>query len=136
MSVPLVVSERSLHAAGMPEKAQRRRFSAAYKQKILREAARCTQPGEMGALLRREGLYSSHLAGWRAAAARRGHLREPVPRRGPPKRAPAPQTARIQQLERQVAAAVRRAERAEALVEVQKKVAALWEIFPLPTGPS
>lgn len=135
MSIPLVVSERSLHAAGMPEKAQRRRFSAAYKQKILQEAARCTQPGEMGALLRREGLYSSHLAGWREAA-RRGQLRKPVPRRGPPKQAPAPQTARIQQLERQVAAAVRRAERAEAIVEVQKKVAALWEISLPPTEPS
>lgn len=135
MSVPLVVSERSLPAAGMPEKAQRRRFSASYKQKILTEAARCTQSGELGALLRREGLYSSHLAGWREAA-RRGHLRERSPRRGPPKHAPAPQTARIRQLERQVAAAVRRAERAEAIVEVQKKVAALWEISLPPTGPS
>ena len=51
----------------MPEKAQRRRFTAAYKRKILEEAGRATQPGALGALLRREGLYSSHLAAWRAA---------------------------------------------------------------------
>src|SRR3970040_3066644 len=46
-------------------KAERRRFSAEYKQRILQEAAACTQPGEVGALLRREGLYSSHLTTWR-----------------------------------------------------------------------
>jgi transposase len=44
---------------------QHRRFSAAYKQRILAEADRCTQAGEVGALLRREGLYSSHLSRWR-----------------------------------------------------------------------
>lgn len=43
----------------------RRRFSAAYKMRIVREADACTQPGEVGALLRREGLYASHLAKWR-----------------------------------------------------------------------
>lgn len=48
-------------------KAQRRRFSAEYKRRILREAEACRRPGEMSALLRREGLYSSHLAAWRAA---------------------------------------------------------------------
>lgn len=135
MFVPVGGGERSPQTVEMPEKARRRRFSAAYKRKILAESAACHEPGERGALLRREGLYSSHLAGWRAAA-RRGSLREPSPRRGPPKQAPAPQTARIRQLERHVAAALRRAERAEALVEVQKKVAALWEIFPSPSEPS
>src|SRR2546428_6239555 len=48
-------------------KAQRRRFTAEYKRRIVREADRCTKPGELGALLRREGLYSSHLTTWRAA---------------------------------------------------------------------
>jgi len=51
-------------------KATRRRFSPTYKRRVLHEAARCTKPGELGALLRREGLYSSHLAAWRAAQAR------------------------------------------------------------------
>jgi len=54
------------------ERAKRRQFSAAYKQRILEEASRCTQPGELGAFLRREGLYSSHLTVWRAALRRGG----------------------------------------------------------------
>jgi transposase len=49
-------------------KAQRRRFTAEYKRRIVREADRCTTPGAIGALLRREGLYSSQLAKWRAGA--------------------------------------------------------------------
>jgi transposase-like protein len=48
-----------------PEKPKRRRFSAEHKLRILEEADRCTKPGELGLLLRREGLYSSHLAEWR-----------------------------------------------------------------------
>jgi transposase-like protein len=46
-------------------KAKRRRFSAEYKLRILREADACSEPGEIGSLLRREGLYSSHLSNWR-----------------------------------------------------------------------
>src|SRR6266478_5192453 len=71
-------------------KAQRRRFTVEYKRRILREADRCTHPGEIGALLRREGLYSSHLTTWRAARDR-GELagvapqkRGPTPRIRPP----------------------------------------------------
>ena len=51
-------------------KAERRRFTAEYKRRIVREADRCTKSGEIGALLRREGLYSSHLVTWRAARDR------------------------------------------------------------------
>ena len=54
----------------VPAKARRRRFTAEYKQTILREADRCRKPGEIGALLRREGLYSSHLVAWRTAGAK------------------------------------------------------------------
>ena len=58
-------------AAALPEaevavKTSRRRFSAAYKRRILEQVERCSEPGEIGALLRREGLYSSHLSKWRA----------------------------------------------------------------------
>jgi len=49
----------------VPKKGKRRRFSAEYKRRILEEADACTDRGEVGALLRREGLYSSHLASWR-----------------------------------------------------------------------
>jgi|SRR6266545_3104099 len=119
----------------MLEKAQRRRFTAAYKLKVLEEAAQATKPGELGALLRREGLYSSHLAAWRAAR-RRGELAGLTRRRGPARGRRAPAAARIAQLERQVVAAVKRAVRAEAIVEVQKKVAALLGTPLEPTGPS
>ena len=47
------------------ERATRRRFTAEYKAKVVQEASRCELPGELGALLRREGLYSSHLWAWR-----------------------------------------------------------------------
>src|SRR5438552_11130450 len=71
-------------------RAQRRRFTAAYKPQILQEADRCRKPGEVGALLRREGLYSSHLAAWRAARARGGLAGDGAKRRGPkPTAAPA-----------------------------------------------
>ena len=57
-------------------KPTRRRFSAEYRLRILEEADRCTQPGEIGRLLRREGLYSSHLSVWRKAR-RNGSLKAP-----------------------------------------------------------
>jgi len=114
------------HDVGVPTHPERRRFTAAYKLKIITEAARCSQPGETAALLRREGLYSSHLAAWRAAE-RRGELTGPVPRRGPVPTPPDPSARRVAELERQLAKATARAERAEALVEVPKKVAALLD---------
>jgi transposase-like protein len=108
-------------------KAQRRRFTAAYKRRILQEAARCSQPGEVGALLRREGLYSSHLAAWRAARARGELAGEGAKRRGPKPQAAPPEAKRILQLERANRRLRARAERAEALVEVQKKLSVLLQ---------
>ncbi len=106
-------------------KATRRRFSAEYKLKILREADACSQLGQIGALLRREGLYSSHLTTWRAQRER-GELAGLTPkRRGP---APKPKNllaTKVAALEREVTRQKARAERAEALVELQKKVAEL-----------
>lgn len=106
-------------------KAQRRRFTAAYKQRVLKAAARCTQPGEVGALLRREGLYSSHLAAWRAAQARGELAGLGARRRGPKGSAPDARAKRLLALERENRQLRVRAERAEALVEVQKKLSAL-----------
>ncbi len=114
------------HDVGVSAKPTRRRFTAAYKQRIIAEAARCREAGEIAALLRREGLYSSHLAAWRAAE-RRGELTGPAPRRGPTPTLPDASAKRVAELERQLAKATARAERAEALVEVQKKVAALLD---------
>src|SRR5207247_8771626 len=85
-------------APGGPEievtaKATRRRFTAEYKRKIVREADACKTPGAVGALLRREGLYSSHLTTWRTARER-GELAG-APRNGRPVRgAPDPRDQR------------------------------------------
>ncbi len=106
-------------------KPQRRRFTAEYKRRIVREADRCATPGAIGALLRREGLYSSHLTTWRAARDR-GELEALAPRkRGPKAPPPDPRDKKFAEQEREIAKWKKRAERAEALVEVQKKVAAL-----------
>ncbi len=102
----------------------RRRFTAAFKLKILEAAAQCTKSGDLGALLRREGLYTSHLAAWRTAA-RRGELAGLAQKRGPKPTPPDPNVKRIAALERQLARANARAERLEIIVEVQKKVSLL-----------
>ena len=103
-------------------KATRRRFSAEYKLKILREAEACRQPGELGALLRREGLYSSNLTTWRAQR-QAGELGGLAPKkRGPAPKAKNPLAPKVAALEREVTRYKARAERAETLVELQKKV--------------
>jgi len=105
--------------------ARRRRFTAEFKREVLRKADACTQPGEIGALLRSEGLYSSHLTTWRQAQER-GELAGLAPKKRGRKAMPLdPSGKKIIELERQVARLTARAERAEALVEVQKKVALL-----------
>jgi transposase len=106
-------------------KPQRRTYTAEYKRRILKEADACTTPGALGALLRREGLYSSHLVTWRRARAR-GELAALAPKRRGRKPTPVdPRDRKIAELERQLAALTGRAERAEALVDAQKKLAAL-----------
>ena len=106
-------------------KASRRRFPAEYKLKILRAAEACTHPWELWALLRREGLYSSNLTTWRAQRERGELLGLTPKKRGPAPEAKNPLAAKVAALEREVARQSARAERAEALVELQKKVAAL-----------
>ena len=120
------------HDTGVSPTRTRRRFTAAYKLKILEAAAQCTKPGELGALLRREGLYSSHLSVWRTAA-RRGELAALAVRRGPKPTPVDPSVKRIALLERQLARATARAERLELIVELQKKVAQLLGLA-LPTN--
>ena len=111
-------------------KAERRRFSAEYKQRILQEAAACTQPGEVGALLRREGLYSSHLTTWRQQR-RRGELQGLTPaQRG---RKADPQAAEIARLQHENERLKAQLERAELIIDVQKK---LSRMLGLPETPS
>jgi transposase-like protein len=107
-------------------KAKRRKFSAEYKRRILEEADNCTEAGQIGALLRREGLYSSHLSTWRRQRDR-GLVQALSPKRRGRKRK--------DELEREVAKLQRENERlqasleqAETIIEVQKKLSRLLGI--------
>jgi len=108
-------------------KATRRRFTAEYKLQILREAEACTQPGEIGALLRREALYFSNLHTWQAQLRRVGELGLAAKKRGPAPTPKNPLAAKVVALEREVIRQKARADRAEALVDLQKKVTAFLE---------
>jgi transposase-like protein len=106
---------------------QHRRFSAAYKQRILAEADRCTQPGEVGALLRREGLYSSHLTRWRQQLQADQLERLQRQKRG---RKAEPQAGEVARLQRENERLKSQLERAELIIEAQKK---LCQLLNLPT---
>jgi transposase-like protein len=107
------------------ERPKRRRFTAEYKLRILREADACKGDGDLGALLRREGLYSSHLATWRqqrdeiAKAGLKARKRGPKPKGVDP---------RIKRLERENARLKRRLEEAETIIDFQKKLSKLLGI--------
>jgi len=105
-------------------KARRRRFTVEYKRRIIRGANACKTPGAIGALLRREGLYSSHLTTWRAARER-GELAGTEKKRGPAPRVSDPRDKQIAELGRENTRWRKRAERPEALVDLQKQIAAL-----------
>ena len=103
-------------------KAKRRRFKAEYKLRILAEADGCTQPGEIGALLRREGLYSSHLTTWRWQREE-GQLQGLSGRkRG---RKADPQAAEVARLRRENEQLQGRLNQAEVIIDVQKKLSGL-----------
>jgi transposase-like protein len=104
------------------EKATRRRFSAEYKLRIVRLAEACKQPGELGSLLRREGLYSSHLVAWRRQRDELSKAAMTGQKRGPQRRTADP---RQRQLERENARLKRQLERAHLLIDIQKKASAL-----------
>src|SRR4030066_2049497 len=96
-------------------KATRRKYSAEYKLAVLREADGCTKPGEIGALLRREGLHSSNLVSWRRQREK-GELSALSPRkRGPVPKEKNPLAAKVAALEKETARLKERAERAQAL---------------------
>jgi transposase-like protein len=110
-------------------KPERRRFTAEYKLRILKEADNCTGPGQIGALLRREGLYSSNLTQWRLQRAE-GVLQALTPRKRGPKVDPlAEENAALRQRVDRLEAELKRA---ETIIEVQKKVSELLGL----SGPS
>jgi len=103
----------------------RRRFTPKYKLEILRKADACTRPGQVGELLRKEGLYSSHLVNWRRqreaglAPKKRGRKAEVV-------------NPRVKKLEREVHQLERKLKKAEAIIAFQKKV---HELLGIPLKP-
>ena len=111
----------------VPAKARRRRFTAKYKLGILEEADNCTQAGEVGALLRREGLYSSHLSKWREQREA-GALAGLTPKqRGRKARPMDPQARRVAELERENTRLRDQLEKAQTIISVQKKLSRLLE---------
>jgi transposase len=109
----------------VPARAKRRQFSAEYKLRILREADACKGSGEIGALLRREGLYSSHLVVWRRQREARALAGMRTRKRGPKAKEVDP---RVKPLEREIALLQRRLKQAETIIEIQKKVAGMLGI--------
>jgi len=107
----------------VPEKARRRRYTAEYKLRILQEADALREAGEIGALLRREGLYSSHLITWRRQRDE-GALSGLKPKkRGRKAKEQNPLARRLAEIERENRRLKKRLEKAEIIIEFQKKVA-------------
>jgi len=106
------------------DRPRRRRFTAEYRLAIVKEADACTKPGEIGALLRREGLYHSHLIDWRRQRDR-GALEGLAARRGRKPRHPA--EAEVARLQKQNERLQRELEKARVVIDVQRKVSALLE---------
>ena len=105
------------------ERAKRRRFTAEYKLRILRKADACKGDGDVGALLRREGLYSSQLAVWRRQRDEIAKAGLKARKRGPKGKVMDP---RVKQLERENARLKRRLERVELMLTIQKKPQKCW----------
>ena len=105
--------------------AERRRFSASEKLRILEEAEACTEPGEFGALLRREGIYSSYVSRWRQARDRGQLTALGVQQRGPKPRMDAALAREVARLRRENERLQARLDQAEAIIEVQKKLSQL-----------
>lgn len=131
----MVTNKPDVAPTEVTPKARRRTFSLAFKRKILAEAdAAADEPGKIAALLRRQGLYSSHLTEWRRARDAGLLGGATSPRRGPaPDATTTKPTDRTRELEHQLALMTLRAERAEMLVSLQKKLAGLLSI-DLPTS--
>ncbi|PIL41292.1 hypothetical protein CR103_04040 [Massilia psychrophila] len=128
---PAVKQNDERESAEVVAVARRRKFTASYKRRIVREADACSNPGTVGALLRREGLYSSHLSNWRqeVEAAELAALQSKP--RGPKPGATKAADRRVLGLELEVAKLKKQLGRAEQIIDVQKK---LCDLLGLPTA--
>lgn len=105
-------------------KPQRRRFTTAYKARIVEEAMACTEPGQIGALLRREGLYSSALTLWRKQY-QSGALKGLKDSKRGRKKVNDPRDKELDRLRRDNRRLTKKLEQAELIIDIQKKVAAM-----------
>lgn len=127
------VSMAAVSDPEVPAKAMRRRFTAEYKLRILKQADACTEPGSLGALLRREGLYSSNLKTWRRQVEQ-GALSALTPqKRGRKQLDRRPLVAEHETLRRENGRLAERLRRAEIIIDVQKKVS---QMLGAPLGTS
>ena len=124
--------EGEIPATEVPEKPVRRRFTAEYKLRILAEADGCAEQGQVGELLRREGLYSSLLSTWRRQRDE-GVLAGLAPkRRGRKAKPKSPLADEVARLERENRRLTEKLRQAELIIDVQKKVSEMLNI-PLKT---
>ena len=114
-------------------RAKRRKFTITEKQRIVREANHCTKPGEIGALMRREGIYSSMLASWRTQQTCAERAALAPPRRGPKPVANLAEQRELKQLSGENARLRGELKRAQIIIDVQKK---LCSLLGLPTADS
>ncbi|MCH7726783.1 MAG: transposase [Planctomycetes bacterium] len=119
--------QRSQNSPEVIEKASRRRFTAEYKTRILDEADRCTESGQVGELLRREGLYSSHLTNWR----RQREAGLAPKQRGRKPKSNKKEQQELDRLRRENKRLAERLRQAETIIDVQKKVC---EMLGIPTA--
>jgi transposase len=118
------VKEQSASDPEVVERAKRRQFSPGEKQRIVEAADACTEPGQIGALLRREGIYSSYLADWRRERAVGGLTGQNRPQRGRLADEQAAELVRLRQENAQLQAQVAQA---ELIISAQKKLAQALE---------
>jgi transposase len=117
----------------VPEKKARRQYTAKYKLKVLEEVDACNDSGQIGEVLRREGLYYSNIRTWRQQR-QKGILHGLSPkRRGQKARERSPLAIRVAELERENKRLTEKLRKAEAIIEVQKKIS---EILGIPMGDS
>ena len=129
---PEMVAARGVEKAPpdpeVAEKPSRRRFSAEYKRRVLEQADACTEPGQLGALLRREGLYSSHLTTWRKQREK-GTLAGLQPKkRGPKSKRGHPLVGENERLRRENQRLRKQLQQAGAIIEIQKRASEILGI--------
>ncbi len=119
---------RTVRDPEVREKAVRRKFTAEHKLRILKESESCKEHGQIGAMLRREGLYSSNLTAWRQQF-KKGTLKALSPKkRGPKYKRHDPSAHRVIELERENERLKKKLKQTETIIEVQKKISEILQI--------